>query len=471
KFKSKNNDRFVMEGNFKIQRVLKEIRDSEEAYLKQLTLLKTFFAEPSSDILDKKDHLLIFGHLDPIYETNAVLIHAMDTTIEGISKAFISTGPFLKLYSAYAQDYERIIARLEALKKTRKDFLCFLLRQESRPEVGCKLESLLITPIQRIPRYKLLLSELLSLCNEDDRGYFHGLKAALSNIEIVANHLNMSICRHDDIKRMVELQKRLQDNDPQIIAPGRKIVYEGKVLKISKTGCGKQERYIYLFNDVLMYTKKKQNNGLECCCLLPLKECTVEKYAGSIFKVQCKDETLIFLPEKPEDAVEWIKQIQNAIDQVQEKSRTLLKDDSFTEPLRNENLKSVRRAAEVVLRHSFHFSPTRTRNSAESPRPSSLMATSLSRLSFFSEGLSELPKESNTDPQRKEFSSPRIVSEEEKLKRPVSPVQLPKFFPVSCPGTSPLKFFSPKRKKKKEENATDTKSSFPTVCSSCKPIP
>jgi len=41
KFKSKNNDRYVMEGNFKIQRVLKEIRDSEEAYLKQLTLLKT----------------------------------------------------------------------------------------------------------------------------------------------------------------------------------------------------------------------------------------------------------------------------------------------------------------------------------------------------------------------------------------------------------------------------------------------
>lgn len=37
----------------------------------------------------------------------------------------------------------------------------FISRQESRPEVGRKLPSLLITPIQRVPRYKLLLQEVL----------------------------------------------------------------------------------------------------------------------------------------------------------------------------------------------------------------------------------------------------------------------------------------------------------------------
>ena len=36
-----------------------------------------------------------------------------------------------------------------------------IANQETRPEVGNKLTALLITPIQRIPRYKLLLQEVL----------------------------------------------------------------------------------------------------------------------------------------------------------------------------------------------------------------------------------------------------------------------------------------------------------------------
>lgn len=37
----------------------------------------------------------------------------------------------------------------------------FLRGAESRPEVGCRLVSLLIAPIQRVPRYTLLLAEIL----------------------------------------------------------------------------------------------------------------------------------------------------------------------------------------------------------------------------------------------------------------------------------------------------------------------
>lgn len=39
----------------------------------------------------------------------------------------------------------------------------FICQQETRPEVGMKLSSLLISPVQRIPRYLLLLKELRAL--------------------------------------------------------------------------------------------------------------------------------------------------------------------------------------------------------------------------------------------------------------------------------------------------------------------
>lgn len=40
-------------------------------------------------------------------------------------------------------------------------FKKFVCDQETRPEVGRKLSSLLITPIQRVPRYQLLVKEVL----------------------------------------------------------------------------------------------------------------------------------------------------------------------------------------------------------------------------------------------------------------------------------------------------------------------
>ena len=42
---------------------------------------------------------------------------------------------------------------------------------ESRPEVQSKLPALLITPVQRVPRYRLLLEELLKYTSKDHDHY------------------------------------------------------------------------------------------------------------------------------------------------------------------------------------------------------------------------------------------------------------------------------------------------------------
>lgn len=50
-------------------------------------------------------------------------------------------------------------------------FKNFISEQETRPEVGKSLFSLLITPIQRVPRYKLLLKEVLQHTPNKHREY------------------------------------------------------------------------------------------------------------------------------------------------------------------------------------------------------------------------------------------------------------------------------------------------------------
>lgn len=48
----------------------------------------------------------------------------------------------------------------------------FVVSQETRPEVSNKLAALLIAPIQRIPRYRLLLQEVLSHTTPFQQDYY-----------------------------------------------------------------------------------------------------------------------------------------------------------------------------------------------------------------------------------------------------------------------------------------------------------
>lgn len=64
--------------------------------------------------------------------------------------------------------YIRISIRIyfQSLPKANPNLHDFITKQETRPEVTSKISSLLIAPVQRVPRYLLLLKELKSLTPE-----------------------------------------------------------------------------------------------------------------------------------------------------------------------------------------------------------------------------------------------------------------------------------------------------------------
>ena len=86
----------------------------------------------------------------------------------------------------------------------------------------------------------------------------------------------------------VNIQKSLSGGFPKIIAPGRKLLRQGNLMKVPRTGGSGQPRYFVLFSDMIMYCKIKSSgnsgqslvgtlhrdsktNALECGCMLPLK--------------------------------------------------------------------------------------------------------------------------------------------------------------------------------------------------------
>ena len=81
------------------------------------------------------------------------LMTALESSQDRIGKVFLELAPYLKFYSTYANDFQSAVKLVEYWTEKNKAFRTLISNQESRPEVKHKLNALLITPIQRIPRY------------------------------------------------------------------------------------------------------------------------------------------------------------------------------------------------------------------------------------------------------------------------------------------------------------------------------
>ena len=307
-----------------------------------------------------------------------------------ILQVFLELAPYLKFYSTYAQDFEssaktveRAMERSRSLStfvKNQVDFSKFIIcevyfnisyrfekkisvmkfsnpLQESRPEVQLRLNALLITPVQRIPRYKMLLEDVIKNtpdCHPDKKS----LKEALEQIDALAWHINDQLREHEDSLRMLDIQRSLVGNCPKILAPGRKFVRQGNLMKVPRAGGAAQTRYFILFTDAIMYCKVRistgnqgslvlpKSNSLECGLFLPLKTTSVETLVGKgVFKLSCgKEELILYSNDENARSEDWVDIIGRTIEKHRKDAATLKKEESTRrEPIRRPEMLKMRR--------------------------------------------------------------------------------------------------------------------------------
>ena len=56
--------------------------------------------------------------------------------------------------------------------------------------------------------------------------------AAASQIEAIAEHINEYIRQHENFNKMLSIQNSLTGQAPGILAPARKFIREGKLMKL-----------------------------------------------------------------------------------------------------------------------------------------------------------------------------------------------------------------------------------------------
>ena len=274
-------------------------------------------------------------------QVNQELLLSLENSEDKIGRVFLELAPYLKFYSTYAQDFQAAVALMEKAMDKNKALKAFIAAQESRPEVQLKLNALLITPVQRIPRYKMLLEDVIKNTPDchPDRG---NLTAALEQIDSVAWHINEQLREHENAMTMIDIQRSLVGNFPKIVQPGRRLLRQGTLMKVPRAGGSGHPRYFVLFSDMIMYCKIKAEpltlpkaNALDCGCTLPLKVAKVDALVGKgVFKLSCQKEELILYSGEAGESEAWIDAIEEAVKQHKRDAATLRKESSKREPMK-----------------------------------------------------------------------------------------------------------------------------------------
>jgi len=110
----------------------------------------------------------IFSNIEVIYNYNSVLLEGLENRLKSWSSSqrigdiFIRMTDYLRCYVEYVNNYQHALDLLNRLRKERPGLHNFLRKQETSKECrSLPLDGFLITPVQRIPRYELLLRDML----------------------------------------------------------------------------------------------------------------------------------------------------------------------------------------------------------------------------------------------------------------------------------------------------------------------
>lgn len=170
-----------------------------------------------------------------------------------IGQLFLEYGHFFKMYGMYAGQHSVAVNRLRRLRQdnSKVEQTFATLEQQS----GDSLESLLIMPVQRIPRYEMLLRELVKY-TDNALPDFPNLEKALTLVHQVATHMNEMIKAYEKSEELRTLEGQFVSR-PNFVEPGRELVRQGTLIK----RCRKrdQEYTFFLFNNLIAYASRKSS--------------------------------------------------------------------------------------------------------------------------------------------------------------------------------------------------------------------
>eukprot|EP00462_Mataza_sp_D1_P018341 CAMPEP_0175129318 /NCGR_PEP_ID=MMETSP0087-20121206/5403_1 /TAXON_ID=136419 /ORGANISM="Unknown Unknown, Strain D1" /LENGTH=989 /DNA_ID=CAMNT_0016411449 /DNA_START=1 /DNA_END=2967 /DNA_ORIENTATION=- len=184
----------------KRERLIQELIETERTYVAQLSALETLYILPlrsKSSVIAVKQSDVLFSNVQSLKLMNeGELLNKLTASTETdaimIGKILLDFCPYFALYQTYAKFHSEAINLMKKLMKNSKFFAFHEEKRNDPLAKGLGLSSLLVTPIQRVPRYLMLLKEIISTTSSDHPDY-NNLLAAQTQIQAAAANINLSV--------------------------------------------------------------------------------------------------------------------------------------------------------------------------------------------------------------------------------------------------------------------------------------
>ncbi|ELP91978.1 rho guanine nucleotide exchange factor, putative, partial [Entamoeba invadens IP1] len=261
------------------RRVFHEMTETERIHLNGLKILKEVYLTPitKSSVQDTVTFVKpIVSQIDLLLTTHQKFLEMMEKAehvSEGefpiIGADFVKNIQFLKMAATYISKYSTYLMGITDILNKEKD----VVRNQNKAKAeylkvheGSKVEMIsfyLITPIQRIPRYELLIRDMLKDVGKDFPDV-EQLKKAYLQAKECGRGVNQTRMQIEEGEKMT-LVKNAIDNFPQLEnVSSRKFICCGPLLSVmNMKDFPSNMVFVFLFNDLLIETKVVKYNKVE----------------------------------------------------------------------------------------------------------------------------------------------------------------------------------------------------------------
>ncbi|XP_045416573.1 phosphatidylinositol 3,4,5-trisphosphate-dependent Rac exchanger 2 protein isoform X1 [Lemur catta] len=252
--------------------VLSELQKTERDYVGTLEFLVSAFLhrmnQCAASKVDKnvteETVKMLFSNIEDILAVHKEFLKVVEECLhpephaqQEVGTCFLHFKDKFRIYDEYCSNHEKAQKLLLELNKIRtvRTFLLNCMLLGGRKNTDVPLEGYLVTPIQRICKYPLILKELLKRTPRKHSDYA-AVMEALQAMKAVCSNINEAKRQMEKLEVLEEWQSHIEGwEGSNITDTCTEMLMCGVLLKISSGNI--QERVFFLFDNLLVYCKRK----------------------------------------------------------------------------------------------------------------------------------------------------------------------------------------------------------------------
>nr|BAC34624.1 unnamed protein product [Mus musculus] len=321
----------------KLLHIAQELLHTEEAYVKRLHLLDQVFCTKLTEAgIPLEVTTGIFSNISSIYrfhgqfllpELQKRITEEWDTNPR-LGDILQKLAPFLKMYGEYVKNFDRAMGLVSTWTQRSPQFKDVIHTIQKQEVCGnLTLQHHMLEPVQRVPRYELLLKDYLKRLPRDapDR---KDAERSLELISTAADHSNAAIRKMEKMHKLLEVYEQL-GGEEDIVNPANELIKEGSIQKLSAKNGTTQDRHLFLFNNVMLYCVPKlrlMGQKLSVREKMDISDLQVQDIvkpnAACTFIITGRKRSLELQTRTEEEKKEWIQVIQATVEKHKQKSET-----------------------------------------------------------------------------------------------------------------------------------------------------